>query len=90
VRRDFARRNPQLLAAFDAQTRRDLVDGILLRAAYVAYWKRDLVSAHRLFRKAALHGAWRLKDFRYVIPSLLPFAPYRQLITAADRARPSR
>ena len=90
VRRDFASRNPRLLAPFDKRTRRELVDGILLKAGYTAYWKRDLVSAHRLFREAALHGVWHLKDAKYVIPSLLPFAPYRRLVAAADRARQSR
>jgi glycosyltransferase involved in cell wall biosynthesis len=88
VRRDFVRRNPRLVAHLDRTTRRDLVDGVLLRAGYAAYWKRDLVSAHRLFRMAALHGAWRLADAKYVMPSLLPFAPYRGLVGFADRARP--
>jgi len=87
VRREFASRNPPLLAHLDPATRRELVDGVLIKAGYTAYWKRDLVSAHRLFREAILHGTWRLKDAKYVIPSLLPFSPYKHLVAASDRYR---
>jgi glycosyltransferase involved in cell wall biosynthesis len=85
VRRDFVRANPELVAHLDATTRRRLVDGPVLAAAYDAYWQRDLDSAQRLFRKslACRVGGWR--DVRYLLPSLLPQAVYRALVAAADR-----
>ena len=85
VRRDFARNHPDLVAHLAPGDLRELLDGSLLRAGYAAYWKRDLVSAQRLFRKAARRGSWRLRDARYVLPSLLPAALYRRLIDTADR-----
>ena len=85
VRRDFAKNNPNLIAHLDARSRRELLDGCLLKAGYVAYWKRDLTSAQHLFRKAILRGYWRMRDAKYVLPSLLPANMYRRLIASADR-----
>jgi glycosyltransferase involved in cell wall biosynthesis len=85
VRRDFARDHPEQVAHLSPGALRELVDGAVLQAGYAAYWKRDLVSAQRLFRKAARRGYWRLRDARYVLPSLLPAGLYRRLIESADR-----
>jgi hypothetical protein len=85
VRRDFVRENPQLVAHLDGRELRKLVDGVLLDSALNAYWKRDLESAQRLFRKAIRTGCWRASDLRYLLPSLLPRSAYRALISAADR-----
>ena len=88
VRRDFARDNPGLIAHLAPDTRQELLDGALLKAGYAAYWKRDLVSARRLFRKAVFLGFWRMRDAKYVLPSLLPEFAYRRLIESVDRKKP--
>ena len=85
VRRDFVQSNPALVAHLAPAALRELLDGSLLRAAYAAYWKRDLVSAQPLFRKAALRGFWRVRDAKFILTSLLPSALYRRLVAAADR-----
>lgn len=85
VRRDFARSHPQLVAHLAPALLHELLNGSLLRSAYAAYWRRDLVSAQRLFRKVALRRYWHLRDAKFVLPSFLPGALYRRLITAADR-----
>jgi glycosyltransferase involved in cell wall biosynthesis len=84
VRQDFVRDNPEKIAHLPMRSVRDLIDGALLKAAYTAYWKRDLVSAQHLFRKAVERGYWRIRDARYVLPSLLPPTLYRRLIELAD------
>lgn len=84
VRRDFAQRHSDLVAHLAPAALRDLLDGSLLRSAYAAYWKRDLESAQRLFRVAARRGSWRVRDAKFVLPSLLPGALYRRLIATAD------
>ena len=86
VKRDFIRNNPNLVAHLGRRVRRELVDGPLLKAGYAAFWKRDLSSAQRLFRKAIQRGYWRLRDARYVLPSLLPARLYRGLINAVDHS----
>ncbi len=85
VRRDFVQSNPAHVAHLAPAALRELIDGSLLRAAYAAYWKRDLVSAQPLFRKAALRGVWRAGDAKFILTSLLPSALYRRLVAAADR-----
>lgn len=85
VRQDFVQDHPELIAHLAPHARRELVDGCLLRAGYTAFWKRDLTSAQRLFRKALQRGYWRLGDAKYVLPTLLPAGLYRRLINAVDR-----
>lgn len=85
VRKDFIREHPEQVAHLPQAALRELVDGVVLRAGYAAYWKRDLVSAQRLFRTAARRGYWRLRDAKYVLPSLLPQGLYRRLVDSADR-----
>jgi hypothetical protein len=79
------RANAGLVAHLAPDELRRLVDGILLEAALAAYWKRDLESAQRLFRKSIGTRCWRVADLRYLLPSLLPQGAYRALIAAADR-----
>ena len=85
VRQDFAHSNPELIAHLAPRTRQELLDGCLLKAGYTAFWKRDLVTAQRLFRKAVRQGYWRVRDAKYVLPSLLPEGVYRRLVESIDR-----
>lgn len=84
AQQDFVRNNPGLVAHLPAERLRDLTEGRVLRQAYRALWERDLVSAQKLFRHAALKGAYRMKDLRYVVSAVLPMALYRRLVTLAD------
>lgn len=86
VKRDFMQSNPALVAHLSRSVRRELVDAPLLKAGYAAFWKRDLASAQRLFRKAVQRGYWHLRDAKYVLPSLLPARLYRGLITSVDHS----
>jgi hypothetical protein len=63
---------------------KDLTEGQVMRQAYRALWKRDLVSSQKLFRHAARVGAFRLKDLRYLIAASTPMPVYRWLATRAD------
>lgn len=85
VRRDFVRDNPSLVASIDPIKLKQLVDGAVLNAAYQAYWKRDLGSAHRLFYTALVNSIWRWGDLKYLLPSLLPLRLYQALIRFADQ-----
>jgi hypothetical protein len=78
-------RHPELVAHLPATTLRDLTEGQVLRQAYRAFWKRDLVSAQKLFRHAALGGACSMGDVPHVASALLPLPIYRGLTRFADR-----
>jgi glycosyltransferase involved in cell wall biosynthesis len=85
AQQDFIRHNPELVAHFPAEQLRDLTEGHVLRQAYRAFWKRDLVSARKLFRHAATRGACRMRDLRHVVSAFLPMPVYRGLIKLTER-----
>jgi glycosyltransferase involved in cell wall biosynthesis len=85
---DFIRQNPKLVAHLAPERIQDLTEGQVLHQAYRAFWKRDLVSAQKLFRHAAGKGAYRMRDLRHVLTALLPLPLYRGLVRLADRRQP--
>ena len=90
VKKKFVDASPDLVTRFSPDQLRELIDGALLRRGYDCYWRRDLVSARRIFRKALRTGGWKLKDLRYLLPALLPEGPYQSLIALAERRDASR
>lgn len=83
----FIAANPRLVAHIPARRRRDLTEGQVLRQAYRAFWKRDLVSAQKLFRHAAARGSYSLRDLRHVVVALFPLSVYRGIVSLTDRRR---
>lgn len=58
----------------------EITDGELLHRGYISYWRRDLSTAHALFRKALARRYFSLKDLKYLLPALLPLTVYQALI----------
>jgi hypothetical protein len=87
VRQDFVESNPDKVAHLSPERLRELTLGQVLKEAYRAYWKRDLVNAQALFRRAFTRGAWRTGDLKYILPSWLPTSAFHALVTAVDRKR---
>lgn len=85
VKKKFIRDHPELVGKLSRTRLRELVDGGLLRRGYDNYWRRDLVSARKIFHLALLSGYWKVKDLRYLLPALLPERLYLSLIDSADR-----
>lgn len=86
AQKDFIRNNPQLVRHLPDDKLRDLTEGQVLRQAYRAFWKRDMLSAQKLFRHAAVAGTFKLKDVRHILTaSLLPLSAYRWLVALIDR-----
>jgi hypothetical protein len=67
---------------------RDLTEGQVLKQAYRALWKRDIASAHKLFRHVALARSFGFKELRHVASALLPLRAYSWLVGLADRNEP--
>lgn len=84
VQEAFLQRHPEVFAELGRTRVRELTDGTLLSRAYDAYWRRDLTTAQPIFRMALHAGGWKLRDLRYLLPSLLPGTLYRRLITLSD------
>lgn len=80
VRKDFVEQNPELVAHIPPEKLYELVNGSVLTQAYSAFWKRDLISAQRLFREIFKSGIWRLKDLKFIGLSFLPYSIIRHLV----------
>jgi len=85
IKRDFIRRSPQLVAGISKHRLRELVDGALYKRGFDAYWGRDLVSAHRIFRMLLRAGYWTAKDLKYLLPAVLPERTFRQVVSFLER-----
>lgn len=85
VKRKFVREHPDLTSGLATRRLRELIDGGLADRAYRAYWRRDLISARRIFRMVLRTGYWTAKDLRYLLPALLPEGAYKRLIALTDR-----
>lgn len=67
---------------------RELVWGELLRRAYICYWNRDLPAARALFRMVMRAGYGHLKDWRYMLPALLPQSVHAWFLRKRDMSTP--
>ena len=84
---DYLRRHPEFEARLGKRRVRRLVYGGLLARGYEVYWKRDLGAARRIFRSVMKQGYGSLRDWKYMLPALLPEAWHRALITRAGSRR---
>ena len=85
VKKKFIESSPELIANIPAKRLKELVDGALLQRGYDAYWKRDLVSAQKIFRLVLRTWGWRPKDLKYLLTALLPESLYCNIIGRADK-----
>ena len=87
MKKAFIKRLPELARQIPTKRLLAFVDGAFLARGFDAYWRRDLVSAQKIFRLALKTTSWRAKDLRYLLPALLPQKLYTLLIEIADRRR---
>jgi len=85
VKKNFVSKQPELCKSFSRSQLREFIDGAFLQRGYQAYWRRDLVSAQKIFRKALLTGYWSAMDLKYLLPAFLPGTVYTALINKNDR-----
>ncbi|MCZ2291207.1 MAG: glycosyltransferase [Burkholderiales bacterium] len=81
----FIRAHPELIAHLPAEQIRDLTEGQVLRQAYIAFWRRDLVAARHLFRHSARARSVGWRDLAHVAWALLPAGLGLGLIASRDR-----
>ncbi|MEZ0186530.1 MAG: glycosyltransferase family 2 protein [Candidatus Reddybacter sp.] len=79
VRKTFVKNNPSLVENIPPSELQQLINGYAIRQAYDALWKRDLVSSQQLFRVILKENCWKVKDLKYIIPSLLPHSIFKWL-----------
>lgn len=90
IKRRFVKEHPELVASLAPKRLRELIDGALHRRGFDAFWRRDLVSAQRIFRMLLRTGYWSPRDLKYLLPALLPEKAFQRLVGLSERApRPS-
>lgn len=85
AQRKYLDQHPEVIERLGARRVRELVVGELLRRGYAAYWARDLPAARTLFRAVMRRGYGRLRDWRYMLPALLPLSWHQGLLRLRDR-----
>ncbi len=86
VRKDFVVQNPYLFDQLKPSSLIELINGPVLKQAIEAFWKRDLVSAQKLFRAILLTSYWQTSDLKYLLPALLPLSLYRQVVSLLEKS----
>lgn len=84
IKRRFLDEHPEHASTPGVDAARRLADGVLLKRGYEFFWRRDLVSAQRIFRRSLFAGGWRPQDLRFLLPSLLPASVFRWLVVNRD------
>lgn len=85
IKKDFVQRFSELVEDLPVDRLKQFIDGALLKRGYDYYWKRELLSARKIFRLALRSGGWAIKDLRYLLPALLPESLYHTLINTVDK-----
>lgn len=78
--RTFLEYNKDIAGKFGPREIRELTEGDLLRRGYECYWKRDLHAARSIFRQVMKTGYGSPKDWKYMLPALLPLSLHESLI----------
>jgi len=86
VRKDFVAQNPSLFSHLSLSSLTVLITSPVLKQAIEAFWKRDLVSAQKLFRAILLTSCWQTSDLKYLLPALLPLGLYRQVVRLLEKS----
>jgi glycosyltransferase involved in cell wall biosynthesis len=79
----FLRRHPEVASRLGRDAVRSLTLGRLLEAGYREYWHGDLATARGIFRRVMLRGYGHLRDWKYMLPSLLPFSVHSRVVALA-------
>jgi glycosyltransferase involved in cell wall biosynthesis len=80
VKQRFLQDFPELKRVIPRSRLRDYLAGGVVDRGYRCLWKGDLRNAHGIFRHALAKGLISLRDWKYALPSLLPFRLYSRLV----------
>ncbi|HZR01549.1 MAG TPA: glycosyltransferase [Burkholderiales bacterium] len=84
VQRRYFQANPHLIGLLGADLVRRITDGALLERGYACFWDRDLSAAQKIFRNVMKTGYGSLRDWKYLLPALLPLGVYRRVVNWVD------
>lgn len=80
VQKNFLTEHPEVTEILGKEKIRNLTIGELLRRGYDCYWQRDLKSARSMFKIVMMHRYGTLRDWKYMLPSVLPYPLHKILL----------
>lgn len=80
VQRDFLAQHPDIANRLGRRHIRSITHGELLKRGYVCYWNRDLDAARSIFRTVMSVGYGSARDWKYMLPALLPLGWHQALL----------
>jgi len=80
VKKHFIKLHPERVTHLDKQALRNLTYGAYLNRGFDAYWKRDLISAHHIFRHCLAERYFQAKQLKYLLLALLPQKLFIKLV----------
>jgi glycosyltransferase involved in cell wall biosynthesis len=84
---DYLMRHPEFEARLGKRRIRKLLYGELLSRGYESYWNRDLPAVRQIFRMVMKQGYGSLRDWKYMLPALLPEAWHKELIVRLEKGK---
>jgi glycosyltransferase involved in cell wall biosynthesis len=72
--------HPEAVRELGDRRVRELTDGELMRRGFECYWKRDFPSSRTIFRAVMKRRYGGLRDWKYMLPALLPESVHRLLV----------
>jgi glycosyltransferase involved in cell wall biosynthesis len=87
VQQEFLREHPEIFQQLGSYRVRQLTYGELLRRGYISYWERDLETARQIFRIVMKSGYGTPRDWKYMLPALLPLSLHHALIRIMERSK---
>lgn len=82
---EYLQRYPEFSQELGRTETRHIVYGQLLKRGFECYWSRHLKDARTIFHAVMKAGYGSLKDWLYMLPSLLPTPIYINLIRLIDK-----
>jgi glycosyltransferase involved in cell wall biosynthesis len=80
VQRDFLTQNQAIANRFGYRHIRRMTHGELLKRGYACYWGNDLRAARSIFRTVMRMGYGGARDWKYMLPALLPLRWHQALL----------
>ena len=86
---DYLQRHPEFSEQLGHSEARRIIYGQLLKRGFESYWSRHLTDARIIFHTVMKAGYGSLKDWRYMLPSLLPLPVHKSLIRLLEKPGPT-
>ncbi|MCE2594212.1 glycosyltransferase [Motilimonas cestriensis] len=80
IQQDYFKQHPKLASELGRAQLIQLSEGHLYTQAMTAYWQGDLMAARQVFRHLMKRRYGKIKQWLYMLPSLLPIRLHQQLL----------